>query len=133
MLLEMISSRIIDQFISSASASSKNSASPYHRTLKAAFNKAVVWNYIEVNPFDKIKAPRVPKSLPLFISECELIEILNNTNSQLIKDIFIPLRRSSLFFLSATQPSVIRENNLSKGNFSRISSKPITFVSALTL
>lgn len=87
MLLNQISTRIIDQFISSASASSKHSASLYHRTLKAAFNKAVVWNYLETNPFDKIKAPKVPKSFPAFISESELIIILSNTQMQLMKDI----------------------------------------------
>src|SRR5690606_2361523 len=88
MLLNQISTRIIDQFISSASASSKHSASLYHRTLKAAFNKAVVWSYLEANPFYKIKAPKVPKSFPVFISESELIIILNNTQMQLMKDIF---------------------------------------------
>jgi len=88
MSLEMISARIIDQFISSASASSKHSASLYYRTLKAAFNKALVWNYIDINPFDKIKTPKVPKSFPVFISESELIEIINKTDMQLMKDIF---------------------------------------------
>ncbi|HSP86813.1 MAG TPA: hypothetical protein VLN45_01665, partial [Ignavibacteriaceae bacterium] len=50
MPLDMISTRIIDQFISSVAARSKFCASLYYRTLKAAFNKAVVWNYLEVNP-----------------------------------------------------------------------------------
>jgi integrase len=86
--LDSISTRVLDQFISSTNARSKFCASLYYRTLKAAFNKALVWNYIEVNPFSKIKTPKVPKSLPLFISEGELIEILNSTNSQLMKDIF---------------------------------------------
>ncbi|MDT3697423.1 MAG: tyrosine-type recombinase/integrase [Ignavibacterium sp.] len=88
MQLETISTRILDQFISSVAARSKFCASLYYRTLKAAFNKALVWNYIEVNPFSKIKTPKLPKSFPLFISECELIEILNNTTSNLMKDIF---------------------------------------------
>ncbi len=88
MPLQMISTRIIDQFISTASASSKHSASLYYRTLKAAFNKAVVWNYIEANPFNQIKSPKVPQSFPVFITESELIEILNNTEMQLMKDIF---------------------------------------------
>jgi site-specific recombinase XerD len=88
MKLDSISTRVLDQFISSVAAKSKFCASLYYRTLKAAFNKALVWNYIEVNPFSKIKTPKLPKSLPLFISESELIEILNNTNSQLMKNIF---------------------------------------------
>src|SRR5690606_9444328 len=88
MKLDLISTRILDQFISSVNARSKFCASLYYRTLKAAFNKALVWNYLEANPFNKIKTPKLPKSLPLFISESELIEILNNTNSQLMIDIF---------------------------------------------
>jgi integrase len=87
--IDTISARHIDQFISSVAATSKHAASLYHRTLKAAFNKAVVWNYLEDNPFNKIKAPKIPKSLPLYISETELIQILNNTKTQLCKDIFI--------------------------------------------
>ncbi len=88
MLLEHISSKDINQFISSVYIKSKYAASLYHRTLKAAFNKAVVWNYLEENPFNKIKTPKVPKSFPVFISETELIIILTKTNVQLFKDIF---------------------------------------------
>jgi len=86
--LDNISSRNIDQFISSVASKAKFAASLYHRTLKAAFNKAVVWNYLEENPFNKIKSPKVPKSFPVFISETELIHILNKTEVQLFKDIF---------------------------------------------
>ena len=58
-LLENISSRNIHQFISSLASNAKFAASLYHRTLKAAFNKAVVWNYLKEYPFNKIKAPKV--------------------------------------------------------------------------
>lgn len=88
MPLENISSRNIDQYISSVFSNSKYAASLYYRTLKAAFNKAVVWNYIEVNPFSKIKTPKTPTSLPVFISEAELIQILDKVENQLHKDIF---------------------------------------------
>lgn len=88
MPLENISSRNIDQFISSVASNAKFAAALYHRTLKAAFNKAVVWNYLDENPFNKIKSPKVPKSFPVFISEAELILILNKTDVQLFKHIF---------------------------------------------
>jgi integrase len=88
MPLEHISSKDIDQFISSVYAKSKFAASLYHRTLKAAFNKAVVWNYLEENPFNKIKSPKVAKSFPAYLSETELIEILNKTEEKLYRDIF---------------------------------------------
>ncbi len=86
--LENISSRNIDQYISSVVSNSKYAASMYYRTLKAAFNKAVVWNYIEINPFTKIKTPKTPSSLPVYISEAELIQILDKVENQLHKDIF---------------------------------------------
>ena len=86
--IDAISTRHIDKFISSVAATSKYAASLYYRTLKAAFNKAVVWNYLDINPFNKIKAPKVPKSFPVYISETELILIINKTDNQLFKDIF---------------------------------------------
>ena len=39
-----------------------------HRTLKAAFSKAALWNYIDENPFKKIKSPKQVISLPIFIT-----------------------------------------------------------------
>lgn len=88
MPLVQITSRDIDQFISSVFVKSKFAASLYYRTLKAAFNKAMVWNYIVTNPFNKIKSPKVANSFPVYISEAELILILNKTDNQLYKDIF---------------------------------------------
>lgn len=88
MPLVMITAKSIDQFISTIYAKSKFAASLYHRTLKAAFNKAVIWNYIQENPFNKIKTPKVTKSFPVYLSEAELILILNKTEDQLLKNIF---------------------------------------------
>lgn len=85
--LEQVSSKIIDQFISSVAARSKFSASLYYRTLKAAFNKAVTWEYISENPFNKIKAPKVSKTYPAFIDYNELHLIISNTT----KPFLIPL------------------------------------------
>ena len=50
----------------------------YYRTLKAAFSKAVVWEYLKENPLKKIKAPKVEKKFPVFISETELKAIIGN-------------------------------------------------------
>jgi site-specific recombinase XerD len=86
--LDTISLKNLDQFISSIYSKSKFAASLYHRTLKAAFNKAVIWNYIQENPFKKIKTPKVTKSFPVYLSEAELILILNKTEDQLLKNIF---------------------------------------------
>ena len=86
--LDLITTRDIDQFISSVYVKAKYAASLYHRTLKAAFKKAVIWNYIKESPFDKIKSPKVIQSHPLFISEAEFVLILSKTENQLLRDIF---------------------------------------------
>jgi integrase len=59
------------------------------RTLKAAFSKAVQWNYIPENSFKKIKSPKVSKMFPAFISETELNLILDKTREDFLRDLFI--------------------------------------------
>jgi len=86
--LNHLSARILDQFITSTYSRSKAAAGLYYRTLKAAFTKAVVWEYIPDNPFKRIKAPKQVKSLPLFINKEEFQTILANTKHQFLKDIF---------------------------------------------
>ena len=87
-LLSYITVRKLDNFINTRFKVSKSSAGLYYRTLKAAFSKAVVWNYLQENPFKKIKAPKQVKSLPIFITKDELNKILDCTKSELLKDIF---------------------------------------------
>ena len=86
--LNKVEVKQVDNFINSVYARSESGASLYFRTLKAAFSKAVIWNYIAENPFKKIKSPKVSKPLPLFISEDELKKILDKTPRQFLKDIF---------------------------------------------
>lgn len=80
--------RIVDIFIISSFSKTQRGAHLFYRTLKAAFNKAIEWNYIESNPFTKVKFPNLAKSFPTFISEDELLIILTNTLYQHLKDIF---------------------------------------------
>ncbi len=86
--LIQITTQILDRFISTTFSRTQRGAHQYYRTLKAAFNKAVEWNYIETNLFTKVKFPRLTKVYPVFITEDELIIILTNTPYQYLKDIF---------------------------------------------
>lgn len=88
MPLNEINTRLIDKFITSTFSRTKRGSHQYYRTLKAAFNKAITWNYIDNNPFTKIKFPKLSKTFPAFISEDELLVILSNTKHQHLKDIF---------------------------------------------
>ena len=87
-LLTEVTTRHIDNFIMSTYKRTQSGAALYYRTLKAAFSKAVVWNLLQENPFKKIKAPKVNKSVPLFINEEQLNLILEKTDRQYLRDIF---------------------------------------------
>ena len=82
-----IDNRLVEKFILSFFPNSKHAAALYYRTLKAAFSKAVDWNYLEINPFKKVKLPKIPKSNPVFIDEIELLKIINNTKKEFLKNI----------------------------------------------
>jgi integrase len=86
--LQSINNQRIDKFISMWFSRSASSTALYYRTLKAAFSKAVDWNYISENPFRKIKLPKITKSFPAFISNEEFQLILDKTCRKDLKDIF---------------------------------------------
>ena len=86
--LTRINNRLVDKFIVSVFSRSKYAAALYYGTLKAAFSKAVDWNYIELNPFKKVKMPKIPKRHPLFITKEELQLIIDNTDRKFLRNIF---------------------------------------------
>lgn len=87
--LNKLDLRTLDKFITHTFSRTPRGSGLYYRTLKAAFSKAVAWNYLYENPLKKIKAPKVAKLLPVFISETELHLIIGNTSEQFLKDLFL--------------------------------------------
>jgi len=61
----------------------------YYRTLKASFNKAADWNYINVNPFVKVKLPKQQKTNPTFINEDQLRLIISNIDVEIVRKFII--------------------------------------------
>ena len=87
-ILSRLDVRTFDKFVTTSFTRTQRGASLYYRTLKAAFNKAIVWNYLTENPLKKIKVPKIAKSFPVFISFSEFQLILNNTKDDYLKNIF---------------------------------------------
>lgn len=75
---------------------SPSAALLYYRTFKAAINKAISWDYLSENHLKKIKLPKQVKSFPIFISKEELEKILDHTNHQFLKDIFVTANFSGM-------------------------------------
>ncbi|MCP5061875.1 MAG: tyrosine-type recombinase/integrase [Ignavibacteriae bacterium] len=86
--LNNINVRALDKFITSTFARTQTGAHLYYRTLKAAFTKAVAWEYMKENPLTKIKFPKVSKSLPVFISVDEFKIIHSQVKEQYLKDLY---------------------------------------------
>jgi hypothetical protein len=63
--LNVISTKDTQKFLTVTHQRTKRGAELYHRTLKAAFNRALEWEYINTNPFLKIRLPRTYKSYPI--------------------------------------------------------------------
>ena len=87
-LLNRLDVRTLDKFIINTFARTQRGASLYYRTLKAAFSKAITWDYLSENPLKKIKVPKIAKSFPVFISFSELQIILSNTKADYLKNLF---------------------------------------------
>ena len=76
---------IVHDFVGTTFAKSKHVSTLYHRHLKAAFNRAVEWEYLDQNPFNKVKVPRIPKNDPIFISKDEFDLIVSKEPRDIFK------------------------------------------------
>jgi site-specific recombinase XerD len=87
--ISSITTLSIQSFLTAVYTKSPHAAELYYRTLKAAFTKAVDWEFLNSNPFKKIKLPKPQKKFPLFITEQQLNVLLAQTNDNLMSDIII--------------------------------------------
>ena len=87
--LAKLNGRILETFFSEYFQRSKYGASLIHRVLNSSFNKAVKWNYIDINPLSKIKLPKIPLNNPIFVTIEEFYEIMKFVESRDLKDIYI--------------------------------------------
>jgi site-specific recombinase XerD len=61
----------------------------YFRTLKAAFNKAIEWGYVNENYFLKVKLPKKQKMAPVFINSEQLSAISGQIKNDVVKDFIV--------------------------------------------
>jgi integrase len=83
-----ISKEQAEKFIFGIYKRSKHSSSLHLRHLKAIFNKAIDWGYLEKNPFKGIKL-RIPTNNPVFINKQELDLIIEKETNPTLKQIYL--------------------------------------------
>lgn len=84
-----LSHKDIEQFVTHLQQTVKKGYRVYYRTLKAAFNKALDWQYIDENFFVKIKLPKKQRLQPVFIAEDELLQITNMIEADIVRDVCV--------------------------------------------
>ena len=95
--LHFISIREIEHFLSvKKKEASEWTARKYYGSLASAFEKAVQWELIKVNPFRKVKKPKPPEVLPLFFSENEFNTLLSCVKSRDLRELCITALLSGL-------------------------------------
>jgi site-specific recombinase XerD len=88
-LLKNISTELIEDFIIESSKKSKFTAKHHYNNLRSAFNKAINWGYLEINPMKKITPPKIPVNNPLFLNETEFKLILSNEQNDTLRDVYL--------------------------------------------
>ena len=79
----------LEKFFTETYQRTKQGARTYLIALKSAFNKAILWDYLDNNPLNKIKLPKIPKNNPLFIQEHEFESLLKLEENELMKSIYL--------------------------------------------
>lgn len=86
-LLDNISRKMLDNFITVSSKTAIRGVNVYIRTLKAAFTKAVEWQYLDNNPFQNVKLFKLPRNNDKIISQSDLERIVSVINNKTVSDI----------------------------------------------
>lgn len=87
--IHKITNQNAERFLLNHFQKAKYSAALYLRVLKASFNKAINWGYVQNNPLVGIRLPKFQANVPVFINVDEFKLILNNTDRKIFKDIFL--------------------------------------------
>lgn len=90
-LIQKISSRELENYVlDKTSRVSAYTGKKYYRHCSCFFEKAISWEYLNINPFKKFKAPRIPEKMPAYFSVEEIKKLLSVIkDGDLIKDIVL--------------------------------------------
>lgn len=87
--IQSIGLRDIEGFVSYLQLEVPKGYRVYVKTLKAAFNKAIDWEYVKENYFLKIKLPKKQQVHPAYINDGQLAEICEKIENEDIKEMVI--------------------------------------------
>lgn len=84
--LDSIEIKDAERFLDKIKKNAPKGIYNYHRTLRAMWNKAKQWNYATENPFEKVQLKKRQVGKPVFVTENQLEDIVNNIKADVVKD-----------------------------------------------
>lgn len=89
-LLNSIGIREVEHFLSVKKVEASDwTARKYYIALASAFEKAVQWQFISVNPFRKVAKPKVREVLPVYFTESDFRMFLSAIDTKNFRDLCI--------------------------------------------
>ena len=85
--ISSISLKEIETFLTFLQQKVKKGYTVYYRDLKAAFNKAKAWGYVNENYFSVIKLPKKQKVHPAYINTKQLSAICEKISADIVRDV----------------------------------------------
>ncbi len=86
--LDNLNRKILEDFFVSSFKRAKYETARNYRTIKAALKRALDWSDMSHNPVEKVKLPRLPQNLPLYITEDKLEFMIAKVRNPTFKSIF---------------------------------------------
>jgi integrase len=87
--IETIKLKEVEEFIESLKKTAPLGVYNYHRALRAMWNQGIAWDYSKENPFSKIKLKSRQAKKPAYITETELLLIVNYIEAEIVKDVIL--------------------------------------------
>lgn len=84
--LDTILLKDVENLLDSQKKSAPKGIYNYQRTLRAMWNKAKQWNYVNTNPFEQVKLKKRQNQKPAYVTEEQLGEIVNHIEGEVVRD-----------------------------------------------
>lgn len=86
-IMDNITLKDAEEFVRSMQIKAPSGFRVYYRNIKAAFNKAKDWEYVQENVFTKIKLPKRQRIKPEYIDRDQLSAISRQIENNVVRDV----------------------------------------------
>lgn len=87
--IDTIQLKEAENFLDAVKKNAPKGVHNYNRVLRAMWNKAMQWNYVKENPFEKVKLNKRQSTSPTFVTEDNLEMIVKSIDVDVVREVII--------------------------------------------